>query len=32
MEAVVMNKALPIGVENFKDIMESGYYYIDKSL
>ncbi len=27
-----MNKALPIGVENFKDIMESGYYYIDKSL
>ena len=27
-----MKKALPIGVENFKDIMESGYYYIDKSL
>ncbi len=27
-----MKKALPIGVENFKDIMESGYYYVDKSL
>lgn len=27
-----MKKALPIGVENFKDIIESGYYYIDKSL
>lgn len=27
-----MKKALPIGVENFKDIVESGYYYIDKSL
>ena len=27
-----MKKALPIGVENFKDIVESGYYYVDKSL
>lgn len=27
-----MKKALPVGVENFKDIVESGYYYIDKSL
>ncbi len=27
-----MKKALPIGVENFKDMIQSGYYYIDKSL
>ena len=27
-----MKKALPIRVENFKDIVESGYYYVDKSL
>ncbi|MCI8992662.1 MAG: AAA family ATPase [Eubacterium sp.] len=27
-----MKKALPIGVENFEDIMESGYYYIDKTM
>ena len=27
-----MKKSLPVGVENFKDIVESGYYYIDKSL
>ena len=27
-----MKKALPIGVEDFKDMLESDYYYIDKSL
>ncbi|HBA46726.1 MAG TPA: AAA family ATPase [Lachnospiraceae bacterium] len=27
-----MKKALPIGVENFKDIIETGYYYVDKSM
>lgn len=27
-----MKKALPIGVENFKDLVESGYYYIDKTM
>ncbi|MCM1024999.1 MAG: ATP-binding protein [Roseburia sp.] len=25
-------KALPIGVEDFQDILESGYYYVDKTL
>ncbi|RJV82317.1 hypothetical protein DWW36_20095, partial [Erysipelotrichaceae bacterium AF15-26LB] len=24
-------KRLPIGVENFKEIMENNYYYIDKT-
>lgn len=28
----MMKKALPIGVENFKDIIETGYYYVDKSM
>ncbi len=27
-----MKKPLPVGVENFKDIIESGYYYVDKTL
>ena len=27
-----MKKALPIGVENFKEIRETGYYYTDKTL
>ncbi len=29
---VLMKKALPIGVENFEDIIETGYYYVDKSM
>lgn len=29
---VKMKKALPIGVENFEDIIKSGYYYVDKTL
>lgn len=29
----VMNyKPIPIGVENFKDIIDKGYYYVDKTL
>ena len=27
-----MKKALPIGVDNFKKIIESGYYYVDKTM
>lgn len=27
-----MKKALPIGVENFKDIVKTGYYFVDKTL
>ena len=27
-----MEKALPIGVENFEDMVSSGYYYIDKTM
>ena len=27
-----MKKALPIGVENFEDIIKSGYYYVDKTM
>ncbi len=27
-----MKKQLPIGYSNFKDIIEGGYYYVDKSL
>ena len=27
-----MKKALPIGVENFEDILKTGYYYVDKTL
>ena len=27
-----MKKPLPVGVENFKDMAESGYYYVDKTL
>ena len=25
-------KPLPIGVENFEDIVKSGYYYVDKTM
>lgn len=25
-----MKKALPIGVENFEDMLKSGYYYVKK--
>lgn len=27
-----MKKALPIGVENFEDMVNSGYYYVDKTM
>ena len=27
-----MKKPLPIGVENFEDIITEGYYYIDKTM
>ena len=27
-----MKKALPIGIENYKDMVESDYYYVDKTL
>ena len=27
-----MKKALPIGVENFEDMLKSGYYYVDKTM
>ncbi len=27
-----MKKPLPIGVENFEDMVKSGYYYVDKTL
>lgn len=29
---VMMKKALPIGVENFKNMVETGYYYVDKTM
>ena len=32
MGAAVMKKALPVGVENFEDIVKSGYYYVDKTM
>mgnify|MGYP001114100128 CR=1 FL=1 len=25
-------KALPVGVDNFEDIVRSGYYYVDKTM
>ena len=28
----MMKKALPVGVENFEDIVKSGYYYVDKTM
>ena len=28
----MMKKALPIGVENFEDMVNSGYYYVDKTM
>lgn len=27
-----MKKALPVGVENFEDMVKSGYYYVDKTM
>lgn len=27
-----MKKALPIGIENFEDMLKSGYYYVDKTM
>lgn len=27
-----MKKPLPIGVDNFRKIIEEGYYYVDKSM
>ena len=27
-----MNKPLPIGIEDFKKLIDKGYYFIDKSL
>ena len=27
-----MKKALPIGVDNFEDIIKTGYYYVDKTM
>lgn len=27
-----MEKALPASVENFEDIVKSGYYYVDKTM
>lgn len=27
-----MKRALPIGVDNFEDIVQNGYYYVDKTL
>lgn len=27
-----MKKALPIGIENFDDMIKSGYYYVDKTM
>lgn len=27
-----MKKALPVGVENFEDLVRTGYYYVDKTL
>lgn len=28
----MMKKPLPIGVDNFEDIVQSGYYYVDKTM
>lgn len=27
-----MKKALPVGVENFENMVKSGYYYVDKTM
>ena len=27
-----MEKALPVGVENYEDMVRSGYYYVDKTM
>ncbi|MCI9080824.1 MAG: AAA family ATPase [Lachnospiraceae bacterium] len=28
----MMKKALPVGVDNFEDMLKSGYYYVDKTM
>lgn len=28
----MLKKALPVGVENFEDMVKSGYYYVDKTM
>ncbi len=28
----VMKETLPVGVENFEDIVKSGYYHVDKTM
>lgn len=28
----MVKKALPIGIENFQDIIKNGYYYVDETL
>lgn len=30
LEGKMVKKALPVGVENFEDIVISNYYYVDK--
>ncbi len=32
MEVAVMKKPLPVGVDNFEDMIKSGYYYVDKTM
>ena len=27
-----MKKTLPVGVENFEDMVKPGYYYVDKTM
>lgn len=29
---MLMKRALPIGIENFEDIIRTGYYYVDKTM
>ena len=28
----MLKKALPVGVENFEDLVKSEYYYVDKTM
>lgn len=32
MEVKTMRKALPVGIENFEDMINTGYYYVDKTM
>ena len=32
MEVAAMKKPLPVGVDNFEDMINSGYYYVDKTM